>query len=375
MSLHNISKYDLDTPALALDIDVFEHNLKTMRDFALSVGKQLRPHAKTHKCSEIVRRQIAAGNCVGVCVAKVSEAAALVDAGIKDILITSPVVTATKISRLFACAAEAPGLIVVVDNFDNAKQLNDEAVERGIKLKVLVDLDPEMGRTGIAYDKGLGLGKFVVEQPGLELKGIQCYAGTVQHIESFEERRNESQRRMRLAAEVFHQFKDAGLNCEIFTGTGTGTFNIDCDIPEMTDFQVGSYCVMDAEYTNIGSQDNPDKFDTFKPALTVLSSVVSVNRDDFVTVDAGLKTIYFTPHAPPQVIYPNQGGKWSYAWFGDEQGRIYFPSPELKPALGSVVELSASHCDPTINLFNSIYVTRGDKVIDCWDIDLRGKSQ
>jgi D-serine deaminase-like pyridoxal phosphate-dependent protein len=304
-------------------------------------------------------------------VAKVSEAAAMVKAGVKQVHITSPVVTPKKIECLFDTLASAPDLMVVVDNGENARALSAEASKRGLSLRVLIDISPTMGRTGVEYEDALPLGRMIVQLPGLHLVGIQCYAGMVQHIGDFAQRREASLRVMLRAAEVFLQMREEGLPCEIFSGTGTGTFDIDAEIPEITDFQVGSYCVMDAEYGNIGSMDNPEKYELFKPALTLLTSVVSVNQPDFVTVDAGLKSVYFTPHAPPWVLNPSGKG-WAYEWFGDEHGRIYFPHPDLKPELGDVLELTASHCDPTINLYDYIWIARDGKIIDRWPIDLRG---
>lgn len=370
-----VFKNDLDTPCLVLDIELFEQNLHTMRDHAMSAGKKLRPHAKTHKCSEMARRQLKSGNCAGICVAKVSEAWVLAQSGIKDILITSPVTTVKKIEKMFDCATLCDSLIVVVDNFNHVDFLNAEAARRKNILKVLVDIDPEMGRTGVDFASALELGKYITGQSNLKLKGIQCYAGQVQHISGFEERRDTSLQLMRHAAKVFNQFKESGLGCDIFTGTGTGTFDIDCEIPEMTDLQVGSYCVMDSEYFQLGSRGNPNRFEAFQPALTILSSVISVNQDNFVTIDAGLKAIYYTPEAPPLTINPPSQQGWKYDWFGDEFGRINIPAGQTKPALGAIIELCASHCDPTINLFDSIYVVRKNEVIDCWAIDLRGRCQ
>ncbi|MFA7230024.1 MAG: DSD1 family PLP-dependent enzyme [Victivallaceae bacterium] len=366
-------KMELDTPCLALDIATFEHNLTTMRDAVLAAGKKLRPHTKTHKCSELTRRQIAAGGTVGVCVAKVSEAAALIDAGINNVLITSPVVTPQKIAILMQCAVRTPDIMVVIDNPENAVALNAAAAGHKLILKVLVDVNPSMGRTGVNYADALPLGGLIAGLPSLKLRGIQCYAGMVQHIHAFDQRREASLKVMQQAAEVFRQFKTAGLGAEIFTGTGTGTFDVDTEIPEMTDFQVGSYCVMDAEYSNLSGKNNPEKFDQFKPALTILSSVISVNQQEFVTVDAGLKSLYFTPHAPPMIIHRH--GMWNYEWFGDEHGRIYPPPGTAKPKLGEIIEMSAPHCDPTINLYDYIWVTENGKVIDRWPIDLRGKAQ
>ena len=360
----------LDTPCLTLDINIFEKNLALMHNFVTAAGKKMRPHIKTHKCSEIAKMQLRTDGCVGLCAAKVSEAAELIAAGLSDILITSPVVTDQKIAVLMKCAEDASGIMVVVDNKENADALCRAAAESCLKLKVLVDIDPVMGRTGVAYEDALELGKYIASLPSLELNGIQCYAGHIQHLKFFEQRHESSLSAMRRAAEVYHQFKREGLNCKIFTGAGTGTFNIDCEVPEITDFQVGSYCVMDAEYLQVGGKINPDRFDLFKPALSLQASVISVNQPDFVTIDAGLKTLYYTPHAPPMVLSP-AGSGWRYEWFGDEHGRVYFPLG-MKPALGSRIELTAPHCDPTINLFDSMWITRDNVVIDCWKIDLRG---
>lgn len=369
-------KTDLDTPCLILDIDIFQKNLTLMRDYALDCGKMLRPHVKTHKCSAIAQQQLAQGGCAGLCAAKISEAEKLIDCGITNILVTSPIVTGIKIKRLFDCFERAPGLMVVVDNRDNAELLSAAAVARktGLPLGVLVDVNPRMGRTGVDYKDALPLAEFVNTLPGLKLKGIQCYAGLVQHIKDFSERQADSLKLMNKAAEVFREMRKAGLPAEIFTGTGTGTFDIDTQIPELTDIQVGSYCVMDAEYCNIGSKNDEKTFFTFKPSLSLLASVISVNQDNFVTVDAGLKALYLTPDAPPHVLNPGGRG-WRYEWFGDEQGKVFFEHKDMKPELGDVIELSASHCDPTINLYDFIWVVRDGEVIDKWPIDLRGCSQ
>jgi D-serine deaminase-like pyridoxal phosphate-dependent protein len=371
-----MKKNNLDTPCLVLDIDIFEKNLTLMRDFALSQNKMLRPHVKTHKCSTIAQKQLAKGACAGLCVAKISEAQKLIESKITNILVTSPIVTESKIKNLFDCLEQAPELMVVIDNKENAELLSSTAIARDNKLPlgVLIDVNPEMGRTGVDYDNALPLAKFVNTLPGLQLKGIQCYAGLVQHIQDFEERQASSLDLMNKAAEVFRKMQKAGLPVKIFSGTGTGTFDIDTAIPEITDLQIGSYCVMDSEYCNIGSQNNKENFLTFRPSLSLLTSVISVNQSNFVTVDAGLKALYFTPHAPPYVLNPS-GKAWRYEWFGDEQGKVFFDHEDIKPELGDVIELSTSHCDPTINLYDSIWIVKDGEVIDKWEIDLRGCSQ
>jgi len=98
-----------------------------------------------------------------------------------------------------------------------------------------------------------------------------------------------------------------------------------------------------------------------------------VNRPDFVTVDAGLKALYH--HGGTPYVLNTTGSGFQYEWFGDEQGRIVIPNSSTKLSLGEVLELVVSHCDPTVNLFDVLHVTRNEIVIDIWPIDLRGKCQ
>ena len=360
-------KSELDTPALILDLDLFEQNLAKMRDFAASCGKKLRPHAKTHKCPEIAKRQLEAGNCAGICAAKLSEAEALADAGIQDILITSPVVAQNKILRLADLNDKISNLQMTVDSEYQVELL--AGVFRSRKpLHVLIDVDPEMGRTGVPFDKALQFGDFISRFPELILDGVQCYAGHLQHITSAAERNAESTRLMQKGAEVFRQLAEKYPTCKIYTGTGTGTSAADVLIPELTDIQVGSYCMMDSEYLAV-EHSGP----AYAPALTLLSSVISANHCGHATIDAGTKSIYVTPGAPAQVIREGAiDSDFVYSWdFGDEHGHLTFPaSGKMVPS--ERVELAVSHCDPTVNLFDELWIVQGNEVIERWEISLRG---
>jgi len=367
-----VAKRELDTPCLVIDETVLDDNIGKMQAHADGLGKKLRPHAKTHKCSRIAKKQVAAG-AVGVCAAKVSEAEILAARGLRGVLVTAPVVTERKIERLCTCVAEDPSVAVVVDDAENANALNAAAGRHGIILNVLVDVDSGRGRTGVPSEQALEFGRTVDSLLHLSLKGIQCYAGHVQHIESFTERREGSLACMRRAAAIVRGFRAEGLPCGVFSGAGTGTYDIDSELPELTELQVGSYAVMDAEYRSVGSADNPGEFSAFRPSLTLLTTVISSHRHDFVTVDAGLKALYHHG-AAPQVV-GSSGGTLTYDWFGDEHGKISFDPAAKKPEAGDVLELVVSHCDPTINLYDELYVVRAGTVTDVWPVDLRGKSQ
>jgi len=365
-------KYELDTPCLLIDTDKLEHNLRTMQESVQGAGKNLRPHAKTHKCSEIARRQIKRG-AVGVCTAKLAEAEVLADRGIEQILITGPVALPLKAERLLSLLERCPSLMIVLDNSENARLLNSECEKKGLRADVLLDIDPGLHRTGVAVTEALETGSMLMELRNLNLMGIQAYAGQVQHVRSYSERCDKSLSCMNEVQEAFRALKKAGMKGRVFTGAGTGTFDIDTAVEDLTDLQVGSYVLMDAEYREIGSAGDDNSFALFEPALTMLASAVSCNQNGFVTLDAGLKSMY-KDGAAPIVLYPADRA-YSYDWFGDEYGKISFDGEigGLKP--GSIFELMASHCDPTVNQFDYFHVVKNERVVDVWPIDMRGRSQ
>jgi D-serine deaminase-like pyridoxal phosphate-dependent protein len=366
------NKRDLDTPCLVLDLDILEANVKKMQSVASGAGKELRPHAKTHKCSALARRQIEAG-AIGVCVAKVSEAEAMVKAGIGGILITGPVVTPKKIRRLVELLGAAPTLMTVVDNRESVELLAAALAESKRSMDVLLDVDIGLHRTGVRPAEAMELAAHVLNRPALRLRGLQAYAGHVQHLRLYEERWAESRKCLQEAVPVFRELKRTVESCAIFSASGTGTFDIELTVPEVTEFQVGSYVCMDAQYLAVGSAADPAHFTAFAPALRLLTTVVSRNQAGFVTVDAGLKSLY-RDGGVPQVVGAAPSGM-AYHWFGDEYGRITCSAEAGLPALGAVLELVTAHCDPTINLFDRFYLTRGDAVVGTWAIDLRGCSQ
>ena len=365
-------KSELDTPCLILDMDMLENNLSSMQSQADLAGKSLRPHAKTHKCSSLAVKQIETG-AIGICAAKVSEAEVLIKAGLSGILVTGPVVTPKKIKRLVELISFSPTLMVVVDHKYSIDLLVACLREKRTRMNVILDMDAGLHRTGVIPAEAINLAEYIVAQPELCLKGIQAYAGQVQHLPNYELRKLESQHVLREPAAIFNELKKMTDTCSIFTGSGTGTYDIDMMLPEITELQVGSYSVMDAEYLGIGSRDNPVEYSTFSPALRLLTTVVSQNQNGFVTVDAGLKSLYKDGSTPK--IFKSVDDMLRYDWFGDEYGKISCEVNSDLPKIGAVVELITSHCDPTINLFDRYHLVRGEEVVGSWEIDLRGCSQ
>ncbi len=366
------NKFDLETPCLILDIDILERNLRTMQALADGKGKKLRPHAKTHKCITLAKKQMEYG-AIGICAAKVSEAEKLAKAGIKGILLTGPAVSKRNINKIVEILSICPSFMVTVDHPEVIENLNEALHEKNLSIDVLLDIDAGLKRTGVKASDSIKLAEFILARKNLRLRGVQAYAGHIQHITSYNERKEASYKCLEEVIPVFNKLKSETESFNIFSASGTGTFEIDSNIPEVTEHQVGSYVCMDAEYLAVESSENSKVFKTFEPALRLLTTVVSTNQKGFVTIDAGLKSIY-KDGAVPQIITPGLTGM-QYDWFGDEYGKIIYTEKEKAPSLGSVIELVTSHCDPTINLFDKFYITKGDEVIDTWQIELRGCSQ
>ena len=365
-----ISKWDLDTPALCVDLDKLEQNLETMRTAMARDGIASRPHAKTHKCPAIARLQMNSGS-VGICTAKVSEAEVLFKHGIEQLLMTTANVTPYKIRRAMSLRQWCGSFIQAVDTAQNARELAEAAREAGVVADVVVDVDPGGHRTGITPgEPALTLAQLVDQLPTLRLRGMLCYDGGSQHVHGFEKRKAQTLRRMEAAADTCALMKRSGLTTEIFSGGGTGTYNIDHATGGFTDVQVGSYVFMDAQYLAIGSANGGAVYTDFAPSLTVLTTVVNAQYEGMATADAGAKA--HTINQPYPIVLGETG--ISYQGRSDEFGTIRYDNPSRTYKVGDKLELIVSHCDPVVNLYDEMYGTRQDRVEVIWPVAARGKS-
>jgi D-serine deaminase-like pyridoxal phosphate-dependent protein len=367
------NRLEWDTPCLLIDLNKLKYNLNSMAVHAKNYGVSLRPHCKTHKCSKIAKLQIEYG-AIGISVAKVSEAEVLIANNIPNVLITSPVVTRTKLEKLMQCFRQSPSMMVVCDEVQNATELNEIGAALNQHINVLIDVDPGIGRTGVSSRNVEEFARSIKEFPWIRVQGLQCYAGNLQHIQDYGERTKRSLQTMEIASGLFRKVKSMIPNMNILSGSGTGTFDIDVQASEVTEIQPGSYTVMDVQYETISSKETLNKFAHFQNAMTLMSSVISANRAEHVTVDAGTKAIYFDPSYKPRII-SHENLNYDWGGFGDEHGKITSSKNGSLPPVGECVEMIVPHCDPTINLFDRFYICDQGAVIDVWEIDMRGKSQ
>lgn len=357
----------IDTPALVVDLPALDRNLDRMASFAERADVRLRPHAKTHKCPMIARRQLVRG-AVGVCCQKVSEAEAMVVGGVSDVLVSNEIVGPAKVDCLAALARDAR-VSVLADHPDLVAAYGAAAERFGTTLSVLVELQAGDMRPGVEPGPAaLELARRIAETPGLRFSGLQAYQGGAQHVRNFDERRAVSLAWIETVSATRDLLEEAGLRCEIVTGGGTGTYGFEGESGVFNEIQPGSYAVMDADY-GLNRDENGNFVSEFENSLFILTTTISRNFPGFAVVDAGVKAGNVDQAMP--TVWQRSG--MEYVGASDEHGAIEVSAGAAEDLrAGDKLRLVPGHCDPTINLHDWIVGVRDGVVETVWPVSARG---
>ncbi|HTN27135.1 MAG TPA: DSD1 family PLP-dependent enzyme [Burkholderiales bacterium] len=351
---------EVDTPALVLELDAFERNLRRMTDAVAGRKIRVRAHSKTHKSPEIARQQVAAG-AVGVCCQKVSEAEALVEGGIADVLISNEIVGASKLERLAALSRRAR-IGICVDDIANLRAI----AATGATLDIYVEIDVGARRCGVTPGAAaLALAREATRLPNLRFAGLQAYHGAAQHVRAMVDRRAQIKRAAEAAQSTRKMIEAAGVACPIVTGGGSGTFMFEIESGAYDEIQPGSYIFMDADYAR---NEWAAPLPRFEHALFVLATVMSRPAPVRAVVDAGLKASSVDSGLPQ--VWQRPG--LTFVRASDEHGVIEVAADRAAPALGEKLLLVPGHCDPTVNLHEWYVCVRGGRVEALWPIAGRG---
>ena len=354
---------DIDTPALLLDMDVMEKNIKTMAERFMEMPADIRPHVKTHKTPIIAHKQIRAG-AIGVTCAKLGEAEVMAEAGIRNLLIANQVVGEPKVSRLMSLARHSD-VIVAVEDASNVRYLGERARADGVKVSVLVEVDVGNNRTGtLPGEPALELTRLVLKYPNLNFKGLMGYEGFCQFIPDLATRRIKTAEAIDKLIETRNMLEDKGIDVEIVSGGGTGTHMITGNRVGVTEVEAGSYVFMDARYGSI------EGLEDFGKALSILTTITSTSHQGKVICDAGYKALTFEFGNP--VVKNFEGLEYSRP--NEEHGHLTL-SDGSKPRIGEKIELTPSHCCTNTNLYDVFHCVRDDELEAIWRIQARGKAQ
>ena len=354
-----VTKTEIDTPALLIDLPAMERNLETMSKFFEGRPASLRPHAKTHKTPILAHKQLEAG-AIGITCAKLGEAEAMVQAGIRNVLIANQVVGKRKIERLINLSMHSD-IIVAVDSEQNVADLAAAASDKGTRLNVIIEVEVGMQRCGVVADeKFVALARQINDAESLRFRGIMGYEGHAVATPGFEERKAVGEKANAELVRARDLLIEAGLPVEIVSAGGTGTYNIAGAFPGITEVQAGSYILMDTMYREVVPE--------FECALTLLTTVISLPRPGIAICDAGLKALSRGFGMPEVKDRPDI----TVAHLSEEHGKLELgDGADVEP--GDKLELIISHVCEAVNLHDAFHAVRDDRLEGVWPIAARGK--
>lgn len=349
------------TPALILDLPRVQRNVLQMADRMAGLPAALRPHAKIHKSPTLGSMQIQAG-AIGLTTATVWEAAAMVDAGLTDILIANQVIGPVKSGELARIAGRAT-VITAVDSPVNLAELSAAATAVGSEINVIIEVDVGLHRSGLrTVEAAVDLGKHVTSLPGVRLVGLLGYEGHCMLEPDRDLRVKKAQAANAVLVGAADEFARAGLCTDIVAGGGLGTWDITGANPKITEIHAGSYIFSDAFHRNL--------VPGFEVALTVLATIISRSKDTAV-LDCGRKSIGID-RTPPEVVGDLGSIRFEHGeYFVHEEHTVLDLPSGSGLSVGDRVELMPGYSPTTVNFYDIYYVVSEGTVIDVWPIYAR----
>lgn len=357
---------EIDTPALVVDLDIFERNLNRVANYARDHSLRLRPHTKTHKAVWIGRRQLDLG-AAGLTSAKVTEAEVMVGAEPHDLLLAYPILGRAKLDRLMQLAHRTR-VTVALDSIEAARGLSEAAAE---EIGVLAEVDVGLGRVGVAPGEPLlALARAILKLPRLRFEGIAFYPG---HIKSLEAAGLEALGNLsKLLRSILDDFSRAGIEVKIVSGGSTPALFHSHEIDGLNEIRPGTYVFNDRNTMLSGACALEDC------AASVLATVVSTARPGHMIIDGGSKT--FSSDRPVTASEPTFGHvveapRARFYKMNEEHGFVDLTQAGREFRVGERVHVIPNHICVAVNLHEKMYGLRGDSVERAWQVDARGKLQ
>jgi D-serine deaminase-like pyridoxal phosphate-dependent protein len=358
---------DLDTPAVLIDVDVLERNVRRMAERAAACGVALRPHGKTHKLVEVARLQRAAG-ARGLTLAKLGEAEAFAAAGFGDIFLAYPIVGALKARRALELARRMR-LAVGVDSPQGAGTLSSVFAGSGAVLDVLLKVDVGYHRVGVPPEHAFETALRVAEMPGLRLRGIFTHAGHGYAAASPEGVGAVGRVEGQTLSQAAEALRRAGIAIEVVSVGSTPTAPHAMAMAGVTECRPGNYVYHDASQVALGTCGLEDC------ALTVLATVVSTPAPGRAVLDAGSKTL------SSDALRPQPGGyglllgtRSRLDRLSEEHGVVAVDAAD-RFEVGQRVRVLPNHSCVVSNLHDRVLAVRGDRVEAAWTLAARGRVQ
>ncbi len=357
-----MTKDMLPTPCIVVDLDMFKANVQHVADTAKANGIHVRPHVKIHKSVDVAKYQMAAG-AVGLTCATIAEAELFSAAGIQGVLWTKQPVGINNTQRAIALSKKDPTFMFVADDPQVVDWVEEAAEAHKAKVRIAVSVYAGMARQGIDCGQpAVDLAKKIDSSKHMQFEGFMAYSGAAAHTKGFENRKQKSMEVLAGVRESKDQALKAGLPVNIMSGGSTGTYNIDHETG-LSELECGSYVFMDTEYFIVGGQDGDMKrYNDFKPALTILTTVDSEHHPNIITTDYGAKALAKATDQVKDMPWLTVGVQ------GAEYGALKWNDGDKFPKLGDRLEIYCTNLDQSTNAFDRYYVAQNDKIVDVWPI-------
>jgi 3-hydroxy-D-aspartate aldolase len=365
-----IEKEEIDTPALLIDLDCLDKNIKIMADYYRGKGTAcLLPHQKGHRLPIIAKKQVQHG-ARGVSMTSFGLAEFYAHSGVDNILITAEITGPNKIRRLCALSKQA-NVTVGVDDIRNARQLSEMARAYKTRVNVAVELYMGKGSCGVEIHKTKSFVKRLSRLQGLAFKGLWWHQGSLARMKRFDQRKEAHFGTLEKVAELKDDIEDGGVNVEMLSGGYTCTWNITPEYQKLRDVEVqaGSYVFSD------WCSHNLEGLEVFDFALTVLTRCISRPRPDQAVFDFGMNSCSDEcGHDYLTVVGPRFKDLRGVAQISEREeiSLAVLEDPCSNVRVGDVFELIPPHSDTTTKLYDRYYVVRDGKVEQVWANHGRG---
>lgn len=362
-----MNTHDLDTPVLVIDLNRVEANINEMAERASSTGVRLRPHTKTHKMPEFARLQVEAG-ARGITCAKVGEAEVMVGAGFDDVLIAYPIYGPEKLARLQKLREQAR-ILVSLDSVEVAQGLGRLGVSSGEPIEIYVEVDTGHHRMGRAPGgPTLELIKEIADIDGVTMIGLLTHAGHAYAALSPGEREAVVDREIADLVTTKEMAHDAGVSFTEISVGSTPSARSELARKGVTEVRPGTYVFNDTNMMHLGVATE----DTC--AARILATVVARPTEERFVIDAGTKCFTSDGVGRPGWIQVAGRDDLTMSFTTEEHGVGAIDlSKGGRLNIGDKLELIPSHICPVVNLFDSVFVARGDEVVDEVRVAGRGR--
>ncbi|MFW6056666.1 MAG: alanine racemase [Chloroflexota bacterium] len=361
---------DLDTPCLLVDKKKLEDNIVGIQEKAASAGKGVRPHAKSHKMAPVAHRQMQLG-ALGITTAKLAEAEAFVDSGLREVLVCYPIVGLQKVRRLLALSRRA-NVMTAVDSVDACRKIGEAFSAENREHDVLVKVDAGFGRVGVPWESAATVCARVADLPGIRFRGVCIHEGTTYGVIDPQMRADVAREQCERLVQVARHVRAMRIEVEVVSAGSTPGLEGDLSVDGITEVRPGNYVFYDAIQAALGVTSID------QCALTVLTRVVSTAHENRAICDAGAKALSMDKGAHGVNTTAGYGIVVGHPTLdleklSEEHGWLRLGSGTAEEIrTGQLLQVIPNHACPVANNFNEAWVVEHGQVVDRWDVCARG---